>query len=161
MGLLALAGGVGPGGEAYCACCGWFLVLPTVVILSLMAVSRASYQYAIFALALAGLPLAVVLVGVANYQPSTDWEVADEQELGRSLVWWFAGMLLIAALSLLLVAARRGGWLPDPPKPDPGTVAEMWATPPSEAIKASPDTIQRPPQGQEPKDDDQRAGDGG
>lgn len=107
MGLFAIAGGAPPSGEEIC-CCSLYLVLPLVLLLSAMSAARESFGYALFALGLAGSLLALTLVGIAGYEPSDDWEVVDEQAMGRWVAWMYAGVAAIPVVCLLYVAVRRG-----------------------------------------------------
>lgn len=107
MGLFAIAGGAPPSGEGMC-CCSLYLVLPLVLLLSAMSAARESFGYAMFALGLAGSLLGLVLVGIAGYEPSDDWEVADEQAMGRWVALMYAGVAAIPVVCLLYVAVRRG-----------------------------------------------------
>ena len=111
MGLFAIAGGAPPSGESVC-CCSLYIVLPSVVLLSAISAKRESFWYAGLALALAGAPLALTLVGIAGYEPSEDWEVMDEQVMGRRVALLYTGTVAVAVLSLLYVAGRRLGWRP-------------------------------------------------
>ena len=99
MGLFAMAGGAPPSGEAFC-CCSLYLVLPLVLLLSAMSATRGSFGHALCALGLAGSLLALALVGVAGYEPPDDWEVIDEQAMGRRVALLYAGVAAIPVVCL-------------------------------------------------------------
>jgi hypothetical protein len=106
--LLALAGGgAAPGEEDLLWCCGLFVVLPAVVLLALVAVVSDATWAGWAALAVAGLPYLAAQAVVAGYQPTADWEVADEQALGRRLVGRYVWLVAVAGLPLVVVWLRR------------------------------------------------------
>jgi hypothetical protein len=152
MGLFAIASGEPFGDEEAMGCCGLFIVLPSVVLISALSAKRESFWYAGVALALSGSLLALILVVIAGYQPSDDGDVMSVQAAGRRLAWWYAGTVAIAVLAMLWVAGRRLGWLPALERIDPPPAGGITPAPsaPDERIKPVPtpeDRLRPPPRG--------------
>jgi hypothetical protein len=106
--LLALAGGgAAPGAEDLLWLCGLFVVLPAVLLLALVAVVGDAPWAGWTAVAVAGLLYLVARGVVAGYQPSDDWEIADEQALGRWLVEFYLWLLGAAGIAVVVVGLRR------------------------------------------------------
>ena len=111
MQLFSIAGGAGPGDEDVLSCCGWFPILPLVLLLAGLAVYRNSIWVALGALLLAGLPYLILWQMVASYQPSDDGDVVADQAVGRRAVGFYASLVGVAGVSVLGVTVRRSvGW---------------------------------------------------
>lgn len=105
--LLALAGGFpGPIEEGLLGCCGWFLILPLVVLLMLVAWLADAPLAGWLALVVAGIAFATASFMVASYQPSDDREIAEAQAYGQLLVERFGWLVFTVACSLIALGAR-------------------------------------------------------
>jgi hypothetical protein len=130
--LLLAANGSGPGDEEGLFCCGVFPILPLVVVLVAVAVSRNSARAAGLALLLAGLPCAVLVKMVTGYRWSDNGDVRADQETGWRAVWFYALMVGLAGASALWVVASR--WVRQRRKP-----VKPAGQPPEEHLSCSPD----------------------
>ena len=110
MQLFAIAGGAGPGDEALLLCCGFFPILPLVVLLSAVALYRTSVWFACLALLLTGLPYVVLLLMVAGYKPSDDGDVLSDQATGRRAVGFYAMLAAFEGLCVVWVVVMRLVW---------------------------------------------------
>ena len=88
-------------------CCGGFIVLPSVVLLISIAWVADAPWAGWTALAIAGLTYLVASLIVADYKPSENWEVVEEQATGWRLVERYSWLTMAAGSSLVAIGVRR------------------------------------------------------
>lgn len=122
MQLIGLAGGAPPSLDGICCCCTFPLLL-LFAVLTTIAVRRKVSWPAVLMLALAWLPFLMLWEGVADSQPSDDWEVRDEQATVLKLAVVYSCFVAASVLWVcwnIGVHLLRGGSAPERETETPG-----------------------------------------
>jgi hypothetical protein len=101
MHMFANVGGTPLGGEDICFCCGIFPILPLVVFLIYVALTRSKLWAACLALFISGVPYFMLLSLICDYKPSEDGDIMSDQATGRRAFEFYGRLATAAGLSLI------------------------------------------------------------
>jgi len=121
--LFAVAGGGGFSEEDLGGCCA-YPIAASILLLACIGMIARKYWPCLLGLVVGGIPCLLLHVRVAGYEPSRDWEITEDQAAGRSLVWFYFWLAVVAGVSIGFVGwcrlvdwfrRRRAGRGPSPP----------------------------------------------
>ena len=109
--LFAIAGGGGFSEEDLGGCCA-YPIAASILLLAFIGMIARKYWPCLLGLVVGGIPCLLLQVRVAGYEPSRDWEIAEDQAAGRSLVWFYFWLAAVAGGSLAFVGwCQFVGWI--------------------------------------------------